>query len=141
MGIKGSKKVEKMYMKRHMYKKFGEVLYKCMRVKWHRSAKTHNDSLIGFEFESNLWASMQIVLPNTTDLYGFKFSKLYLDYLEAVAVWLISSLQVLSTPACSLRCLRIMFSCVPWIKKHAKKHENKLWCWQKKVLTEWVFTV
>uniref|UniRef100_B9NBL4 Uncharacterized protein n=1 Tax=Populus trichocarpa TaxID=3694 RepID=B9NBL4_POPTR len=33
MGIKGSKKVEKMYLKRHMYKKFGEVLYKCMRVK------------------------------------------------------------------------------------------------------------
>ncbi|KAJ6394577.1 hypothetical protein OIU77_023727 [Salix suchowensis] len=33
MGIQGRKKVEKMYLKRHMYKKFGEVLYKCMRVK------------------------------------------------------------------------------------------------------------
>ncbi|XP_011002702.1 PREDICTED: uncharacterized protein LOC105109641 isoform X2 [Populus euphratica] len=33
MGIKGRKKVEKMYLKRHMYKKNWEVLYKCMRVK------------------------------------------------------------------------------------------------------------
>ncbi|XP_050232839.1 uncharacterized protein LOC126681337 [Mercurialis annua] len=33
MGMKGRKKVEKMYLKRHMYKKFSEVLYKCMRVK------------------------------------------------------------------------------------------------------------
>lgn len=33
MGIKGRKKVEKMYLKRHMYKKIWEVLYKCMRVK------------------------------------------------------------------------------------------------------------
>lgn len=33
MGIKGRKKVEKMYLKRHMYKKIWEVLNKCMRVK------------------------------------------------------------------------------------------------------------
>ncbi|EEF34183.1 glycosyltransferase, putative [Ricinus communis] len=33
MGMAGRKKVERMYLKRHMYKKFSEVLYKCMRVK------------------------------------------------------------------------------------------------------------
>ncbi|XP_065867073.1 uncharacterized protein [Euphorbia lathyris] len=33
MGMKGKKKVERMYLKRQMYKKFAEVLYKCMRVK------------------------------------------------------------------------------------------------------------
>ncbi|KAJ9179124.1 hypothetical protein P3X46_010947 [Hevea brasiliensis] len=33
MGMKGRKKVERMYLKRHLYKKFVEVLYKCMRVK------------------------------------------------------------------------------------------------------------
>lgn len=34
MGIKGREKVEKMYLKRHMYKMFFEVLFKCMRIKW-----------------------------------------------------------------------------------------------------------
>lgn len=33
MGIKGREKVKKMYLKKHMYQKFGEVLYKCMRIK------------------------------------------------------------------------------------------------------------
>ncbi|XP_010249847.1 PREDICTED: uncharacterized protein LOC104592270 [Nelumbo nucifera] len=33
MGIRGRKKVEKIYLKRHMYKKFAEVLFKCMRIK------------------------------------------------------------------------------------------------------------
>lgn len=33
MGIKGREKVEKMYLKKHMFQKFGEVLYKCMRIK------------------------------------------------------------------------------------------------------------
>lgn len=33
MGAEGRKKVSKMYLKRHMYKKLGEVLYKCMRFK------------------------------------------------------------------------------------------------------------
>ncbi|KAF6172915.1 hypothetical protein GIB67_035469 [Kingdonia uniflora] len=33
MGIKGREKVEKMYLKRQMYQKFGGVLIKCMRVK------------------------------------------------------------------------------------------------------------
>ncbi|KAL3511815.1 hypothetical protein ACH5RR_024532 [Cinchona calisaya] len=33
MGTEGRKKVEKMYLKKHMYKKFGEVLYNCMRIK------------------------------------------------------------------------------------------------------------
>ncbi|XP_010254193.1 PREDICTED: uncharacterized protein LOC104595248 [Nelumbo nucifera] len=33
MGIRGRKKVEKMYLKRHMYKRFAEVLFKCMRIK------------------------------------------------------------------------------------------------------------
>lgn len=31
MGMKGRKKVEKMYLKRHIYKKFAVVLSKCMR--------------------------------------------------------------------------------------------------------------
>ena len=31
MGIEGRKKVEKMYMKQHMYKRFVDVLVKCMR--------------------------------------------------------------------------------------------------------------
>lgn len=33
MGTEGRKKVEKMYLKKHMFKKFGEVLYSCMRIK------------------------------------------------------------------------------------------------------------
>ncbi|KAK6914924.1 Glycosyl transferase, family 1 [Dillenia turbinata] len=33
MGKRGRKKVEKMYLKRHMYKKFAEVLFSCMRIK------------------------------------------------------------------------------------------------------------
>lgn len=33
MGMRGRHKVEKMYMKRHMYQKFGEVLSRCMRLK------------------------------------------------------------------------------------------------------------
>lgn len=33
MGSNGRKKVEDMYLKKHMYKKFGEVLYDCMRIK------------------------------------------------------------------------------------------------------------
>ncbi|KAA8541835.1 hypothetical protein F0562_022987 [Nyssa sinensis] len=33
MGMRGRKKVEKMYLKRHMYKKFAAVLFKCMRIK------------------------------------------------------------------------------------------------------------
>ncbi|XP_051147617.1 uncharacterized protein LOC127262829 [Andrographis paniculata] len=33
LGIKGKEKVEKMYLKKHMYQKFGEILYKCMRIK------------------------------------------------------------------------------------------------------------
>ncbi|KAL3633015.1 hypothetical protein CASFOL_025999 [Castilleja foliolosa] len=33
MGIRGREKVEKMYMKKLMFQKFGEVLYKCMRIK------------------------------------------------------------------------------------------------------------
>ncbi|KAL2462700.1 UDP-Glycosyltransferase superfamily protein [Forsythia ovata] len=33
MGVKGRERVEKMYLKKHMYQKFGEVLYKCMRIK------------------------------------------------------------------------------------------------------------
>ncbi|XP_021912550.1 uncharacterized protein LOC110826247 isoform X1 [Carica papaya] len=30
MGMEGRKKIERMYLKRHMYKKFVQVLYKCM---------------------------------------------------------------------------------------------------------------
>ncbi|KAL6144747.1 hypothetical protein ACLB2K_055437 [Fragaria x ananassa] len=33
MGVKGREKVERMYLKRHMYKKFVDVLLKCMRPK------------------------------------------------------------------------------------------------------------
>ncbi|KAJ8535947.1 hypothetical protein K7X08_034348 [Anisodus acutangulus] len=33
MGGNGRKKVEDMYLKKHMYKRFGEVLYDCMRIK------------------------------------------------------------------------------------------------------------
>ncbi|XP_047340969.1 uncharacterized protein LOC124944687 [Impatiens glandulifera] len=33
MGRNGRNKVEKMYLKKHMYKKFAEVLHKCMRIK------------------------------------------------------------------------------------------------------------
>lgn len=33
MGLRGREKVEKMYLKRHMYKLFFEVLFKCMRIK------------------------------------------------------------------------------------------------------------
>ncbi|RAL41300.1 unnamed protein product [Cuscuta campestris] len=33
LGSKGRKKVEGMYLKKHMYKRFGEVLYDCMRIK------------------------------------------------------------------------------------------------------------
>ncbi|KAL6497049.1 hypothetical protein OROGR_028978 [Orobanche gracilis] len=33
MGVKGREKVETMYLKKHMFQKFGEVLYKCMRIK------------------------------------------------------------------------------------------------------------
>ncbi|XP_027122654.1 uncharacterized protein [Coffea arabica] len=33
MGTEGRKKVEKMYLKKHLFKKFGEVLYSCMRIK------------------------------------------------------------------------------------------------------------
>ncbi|KAH9605575.1 hypothetical protein KSS87_022637 [Heliosperma pusillum] len=33
MGLKGREKVERMYLKRHMYKLFFELLFKCMRVK------------------------------------------------------------------------------------------------------------
>ncbi|KAH6756602.1 UDP-Glycosyltransferase superfamily protein [Perilla frutescens var. hirtella] len=33
MGMRGREKVEKMYLKKHMFQKFGEVLYKCMRIK------------------------------------------------------------------------------------------------------------
>ncbi|KAL8458154.1 hypothetical protein ACS0TY_035878 [Phlomoides rotata] len=33
MGIKGREKVEKMYLKKHMFQKFGEVLYKGMKIK------------------------------------------------------------------------------------------------------------
>ncbi|XP_021736806.1 uncharacterized protein LOC110703328 [Chenopodium quinoa] len=33
MGLKGREKVERMYLKRHMYKLFFEVLFKCMRIK------------------------------------------------------------------------------------------------------------
>lgn len=33
MGTRGRKKVEKMYLKQHMYKKFAQVLFKCMRIK------------------------------------------------------------------------------------------------------------
>ncbi|KAL9244655.1 hypothetical protein vseg_018413 [Gypsophila vaccaria] len=33
MGAKGREKVERMYLKRHMYKLFFELLFKCMRVK------------------------------------------------------------------------------------------------------------
>lgn len=33
MGAKGRQKVKRMYLKRHMYKKFVDVLVKCMRTK------------------------------------------------------------------------------------------------------------
>ncbi|KAG8379906.1 hypothetical protein BUALT_Bualt07G0137900 [Buddleja alternifolia] len=33
MGKKGREKVEKMYLKKQMFQKFGEVLYRCMRIK------------------------------------------------------------------------------------------------------------
>jgi hypothetical protein len=33
MGIEGRKKVERMYLKQHMYKKFVEVIVRCMRSK------------------------------------------------------------------------------------------------------------
>ncbi|GMH15950.1 hypothetical protein Nepgr_017791 [Nepenthes gracilis] len=33
MGLKGREKIEKMYLKRHMYKMFFEVLFKCLRIK------------------------------------------------------------------------------------------------------------
>lgn len=34
MGKRGRKKVERIYLKRHMYKKFTEILFKCMRIKY-----------------------------------------------------------------------------------------------------------
>lgn len=33
MGMEGRKKVERMYLKQHMYKKFVEVIVRCMRSK------------------------------------------------------------------------------------------------------------
>lgn len=33
LGSNGKKKVESTYLKKHMYKRFGEVLYDCMRIK------------------------------------------------------------------------------------------------------------
>lgn len=33
MGMEGRKKVERMYLKRHMYKRFVEVLVNCMKTK------------------------------------------------------------------------------------------------------------
>ncbi|XP_073036645.1 uncharacterized protein [Primulina eburnea] len=33
MGAKGREKVQKTYLKKHMFQKFGEVLYSCMRIK------------------------------------------------------------------------------------------------------------
>jgi glycosyltransferase involved in cell wall biosynthesis len=33
MGKEGRKKVQRMYLKRHMYKKFVEVLVNCMKTK------------------------------------------------------------------------------------------------------------
>ncbi|CAN4088939.1 unnamed protein product [Withania somnifera] len=33
LGSNGRKKVEDMYLKKHMYKRFGQVLYDCMRIK------------------------------------------------------------------------------------------------------------
>lgn len=33
LGSNGRKKVKDMYLKKHMYKRFGEVLYDCMRIK------------------------------------------------------------------------------------------------------------
>ncbi|EYU24264.1 hypothetical protein MIMGU_mgv11b020173mg [Erythranthe guttata] len=33
LGLKGREKVERMYLKKHTIQKFGEVLYKCMRIK------------------------------------------------------------------------------------------------------------
>ncbi|KAK2984884.1 hypothetical protein RJ640_008649 [Escallonia rubra] len=33
MGMRGREKVEKMYLKKHLYKKLGEVLFKSMRIK------------------------------------------------------------------------------------------------------------
>lgn len=33
LGMKGREKVEKMHLKKHMYQKFGEILYKSMRIK------------------------------------------------------------------------------------------------------------
>lgn len=33
MGMEGRKKVEKMYLKQHMYKKFVDVIVRCMRSK------------------------------------------------------------------------------------------------------------
>ena len=33
MGMAGRKKVQKMYLKQHMYKRFVEVLVRCMRSK------------------------------------------------------------------------------------------------------------
>lgn len=33
MGMKGREKVERMYLKQHMYKKFVDVITKCMKTK------------------------------------------------------------------------------------------------------------
>lgn len=33
MGMEGRKEVEKMYLKQHMYKKFVDVIVRCMRSK------------------------------------------------------------------------------------------------------------
>ncbi|KAL0319210.1 UNVERIFIED_CONTAM: N-acetyl-alpha-D-glucosaminyl L-malate synthase [Sesamum angustifolium] len=33
MGERGREKVQNLYLKKHMFQKFGEVLYKCMRIK------------------------------------------------------------------------------------------------------------
>ncbi|KAL0354723.1 UNVERIFIED_CONTAM: N-acetyl-alpha-D-glucosaminyl L-malate synthase [Sesamum radiatum] len=33
MGKRGREKVQNLYLKKHMFQKFGEVLYKCMRIK------------------------------------------------------------------------------------------------------------
>lgn len=33
MGLRGRKKVEKMYLKHHMYQRLAKVFYKCMKIK------------------------------------------------------------------------------------------------------------
>lgn len=33
MAMEGRKKVERMYLKKHMYKKLSQVIYKCMKPK------------------------------------------------------------------------------------------------------------